>query len=123
MKTLLKEKLWWYIIKNLPELMFELQEGYQVAAYLNDKVEEICLQHLTAEYGPSKFNFIRETLEDEFPAEYAELDKSGLLTCEILNMMESCNDLFEAFSFSHATEDNRLLRYAVIAELHDYLLK
>ena len=41
MEDILKEKLWFYIIHNNPDLMFTLQEEYNVLGYLNEKVNGV----------------------------------------------------------------------------------
>ncbi|OOV20483.1 hypothetical protein [Flavobacterium sp. LM4] len=41
MEELLKEKLWFYIIHNNPDLMFTLQEDYSVLDYLNEKINSV----------------------------------------------------------------------------------
>jgi len=142
MQNLLKEKLWAYIAENNPDLMFDLQEEYRVGEYLSEKIknilprieelftvglppyeiEQVCLKEMTAELRPSRFLYIRSVLEEEFPDDYNRLREAGLLTYEVINMMEPCKPHFEAFDFSQENEDNKHLRYAVIAEIHDYLV-
>lgn len=142
MQAKLKEKLWAYIVQNNPELMFSLQEDYTVSRYLEEKVdgimpmveellsqkkplyviEELCLNAMSQELKPSKFLYIREVLEEEFPEDYHRLREDGLLTYEVINMMEVCKDTFESFNFSIENEDQRHLRYAIIAQVHDYLI-
>lgn len=142
MEQELKELLWKYISENNPELMYELQERYGTTSYLEGKVapvmeqahtlldggtpwvtvKETLLRQLTEDLRPSRFNYIKEVLEAEFPIEYEALRQTAVLTFEVINMMEGCAPLFEAFDFSEGTEDNRKLRHAIIGEIHDYLL-
>lgn len=138
---MLKEKLWAYIVHNNPDLMFNLQEDYSVTRYLDEKVngimpmaerllterkplyviEELCVKEMTEELRPSRFLYIGEVLEQEFPDDWQRLREDGLLTYEIINMMESCRELFESFSFSLENEDDRMLRGAVIGQVAEYL--
>ena len=142
MQTVLKEKLWAFIVHNNPELMFSLQADYSVTQYLEEKIsgilpmvesllaenrppyiiEELCLNEMTAELRPSKFLYIRSVLEDEFPQDFAQLKEAGILTYEVVNLIEQCSEIFESFNFSTENEENRHLRYAIIAQVHDYLL-
>ena len=90
MQTQLKEKLWAFIVHNNPELMFNLQEDYSVTTYLDSKVkdimplaeqllsenrpdyvvEELCLEQMTEELKPSRYQYLLSILEEEFSADY-----------------------------------------------------
>lgn len=140
MQTVLTEKLRAYIIINNPDLAIHLQADYSVTKYLEDKVaavmpmvlamlgqdrpayviEELCLNEMTADLRPSRFNYLKEIVETEFPDDYQRLQKTGVLTYEIINLIEVCKEMFENFSFSEETEDSRFLRYAIIVLVHDY---
>jgi len=142
MQELLKEKLRAYLVSHNPDLLLKLQGNISITNYLNDKVvavlpmaqqlleegrpgyviEELCLNALTEDLRPSKFNYIQQVLEDEFPEEYQKFKEAGVLTYETMNMVEACASLFESYAFNEANEGNRFLRYAIIAGVHDYLL-
>ncbi|UPZ36490.1 DUF1896 family protein [Sphingobacterium sp. PCS056] len=142
MFTILKEKLWAYIIEHNPELMFDLQENYSVGSYLDEQiksvmpladelleagqpdyiVQEQCMAELTAALKPSKFLYIKSVIEEEFPDDFDRLKEEGTLTYEVINLLQICTETFNQFDFSVETEDNRHLRYAIIAEVHNYLL-
>jgi hypothetical protein len=141
MHNLLKEKLKAYIQQNNPELLIRLQESYSVATYLEDKVskvmptvlrlldenkpgyviEELAIAELTEELRPSRFGYLQAILEEDFPKEYAAFKKAGVLTYETINLTEVCKDLLDNFPFTEDTEEDRFLRYAVIAQISDYL--
>lgn len=138
---MLKEKLWAYIVHNNPDLMYRLQEDYSVMRYLEEKVkgvmpmadrllserrplyaiEELCVREMTEELRPSRFLYIREVLEDEFPNDCQRLREDGLLTYEAINIMEGCNEIFGAFDFSVENKDSSRLRHAIIAHIHGFL--
>lgn len=141
MEDLLKEKLWFYIIHNNPDLMFTLQEDYSVLDYLNEKVngikfllddmlsdgtpkyiiEEICLNVLTEDLKPSRFLYIRSLLSDEFEKTYSDFQESGILSYEVINLMESCKPIFETIGFTKENEEDFTLRNALIGQIADYL--
>jgi len=141
MQAKLKEKLWSYIVQHNPELVLRLQEQQSVTQYLEAKVngimpqvtqqleegkplyiiEEIALDELTAALKPSRYQYLLTVLEEEFPQDYERLKESGTLTYEIVNLIETCKDIFNDFDFNIENEDNRHLRYAVIGEMHHYL--
>lgn len=141
MQSRLMEKLWTYIVHNNPELMLRLQEQQSVTQYLETKagavlpmadrlieegkpayiVEELCLDELTAELKPSRYHYIRSVLEEEFPQDYERLKESGVMTYEIVNLIEACKDIFSDFDFNIENEDNRHMRYAIIGQVHGYL--
>lgn len=141
MDDILKEKLWFYIIHNNPELMFTLQEEYNALSYLNKKVngvksiledmlsedtpqyiiEEICLNVLTEDLKPSRFIYIRSLLTEEFEKTYTIFYESGILTYEVINLMESCRKVFETIGFTNENEEDPTLRNALIGQIADYL--
>lgn len=141
METVLKEKLWAYIVHNNPDLMISLQENHSVSQYLDEKVntvmpmakqfsregkpqyiiEELCLNAMTEELKPSRYQYIRSVIEEEFPADYQRMKENGTLTYEVVNLIEVCKDIFSDFDFNSETESNRHLRYAIIGQVHNYL--
>ena len=141
MEDILKEKLWFYIIHNNPDLMFTLQEEYNVLGYLNEKVngvksiledmlsegtpqyiiEEICLNVLIEDLKPSRFIYIRSLLAEEFEKTYTTFRESGILTYEVINLMESCKEVFETIGFTNENEEDPTLRNALIGQIADYL--
>jgi hypothetical protein len=141
MEDLLKEKLWFYIIHNNPDLMFTLQEDYSVLDYLNEKIssvksiledmlsdgtpkyiiEEICLNVLTEDLKPSRFLYIRSLLSDEFEKTFAAFQESGILTYEVINLIESCRPIFETIGFTKENEEDPTLRNALIGQIADYV--
>jgi len=141
MHNLLKEKLRGYIQQNNPELLIQLQESYSVTSYLEDKVsavmpmvlnllgenkpgyviEELALNELTAPLRPSRFNYLQAVLEEDFPKEYLAFKNAGVLTYETINLTEACKELLDNFPFTEDSEEDRFLRYAVIAKISDYL--
>jgi hypothetical protein len=141
MEDLLKEKLWFYIIHNNPDLMFALQEEYDVLGYLNEKVssvkslledmlsertpqyiiEEICLNILTEDLKPSRFIYLRSLLSDEFETTYTAFQESGILTYEVINLIKNCQPIFETIGFTKENEEDPTLRNALIGQIADYL--
>jgi len=141
MHSNLKEKLWAYIIENNPELMFSLQADYSVMTYLEDKISkvmpkvmsmleqgkegptiiELAIHEMTEELRPSKFLYLKKILKEEFPPVFKKFVEAGVLTFETINLIEHCRELFETYKFSVDTEDNRLLRFAVVAKVHEYI--
>jgi macrodomain Ter protein organizer (MatP/YcbG family) len=121
--------------------MFSLQEGYSVTRYLEEKVsavmpmmeqlldkgrppyiiEELCLDAMTEELRPSRYQYIRSVIEEEFNADYQRMKESGTLTYEVVNLIETCKSIFNEFDFNSENEENRHLRYAIIGQVHDYL--
>lgn len=143
MENILKEKLWDYIIHNNPDLMYKLQDKYQVSEYLDDKVkgvlalademlsdstpleviEEICLNVLTADLKPSRFIYLRSLLLQEFEDTYLDLVNSGTLIFEVMNLMEACNELFETYGFTRESKTDSDLWNVLIPQIKDYLNK
>lgn len=142
MESSLLENLRRYIVENNPELVINHQQGYSLALVLKDKIKSIqpmlkqlldagtpryqiaeqCLDAMCADLKPSRANLIKEVLETEFPEEFYKFKEFGVLTYETVNLIEVCNPLFDLHGFNPENMENRFLRYALIAEIHDYLL-
>ncbi len=140
MQEVLIAKLHQYITDNNPDLLITLQQEGSVSGYLREKVaaidllvnellasgtpayiiEERCMDELTKELRPSKYNYLISILEEEFEADYYRLKESGLLTYEIINLLESCSPVFETSSFTEENENDRHFRYAIIGTVKEY---
>ena len=76
---------------------------------------------MTADLRPSKFNYIRNILEDEFPKDFQRLHDSGVLIFEVINMIATCKDVFDKTSLTEENEDDSMLRSVVTGVISDYL--
>lgn len=141
MQTILTEKLRTYLVENNPDVLISLQNSASVSTYLEDKValvmplaeqllaeskplhiiEEICLNELTGELRPSKFLYIKAILEEDFLQTYNRFREIGVLTYEIINLIEACKSVFEAIGFTEENQDERALKYAVMGTIQEYL--
>lgn len=134
-------KLYAYAGENSPELLLELQQEKSVTDWLMQKVEAIdttlqefiskntpvyeieeqCMALLTEELKPSRYQFIRNILEEEFKKDFDRLEHGGQLPATIMEMIPVCEEAFQRFGFYEGKEDGRLLVYAVIGALHEHL--
>jgi hypothetical protein len=141
MKEHLTQKLHAYLVQNHLDLLISLQEDHRLTPYLTSKVasikdlyeglqaenrppyviEALCLEELTRDLRPSRFNYMKELLEEEFEAEYLRMKDSGILTYEVINLIGACEPIFEVFTFSEDNEDDRQLRYAVMGMISEYI--
>lgn len=137
MQELLMQKLLHYITENHPDLLLQLETEGSLTNYLLDKVssvafilnrsdqpdylkEEACMDAMTKSLRPSKFNYICRVLEEEFSATYGQLQRSGTLRYEAVNLVMYCEPLFEAVHFNEANEENKLLYYAIAGAILEY---
>ncbi|MBL4674955.1 MAG: hypothetical protein JKY70_01920 [Mucilaginibacter sp.] len=141
MKTLLIGKLHSYMVQHHTDLLIALQEDHRLSHYLGSKVESIsgliddlqmenrpnyviealCLEELTRDLRPSRFSWMRELLEAEFPETHQQMDRSGSLTYELINLTGACEPIFEVFAFGEEHEDLPALRNAVTGMIAEYL--
>ncbi len=141
MQAALIAKLYKYIIDNNLDLLIMLQEEIKVSCYLEEKVatadelinrlqsenkpayiiEEECLEFLTEDLRPSRFSHILSVLEEEFENDYQRFRESGVLTYEVLNLIETCKPVFEVSGFTSDNEDDRHLHFAIIGAIKEYL--
>lgn len=139
MKKILINKLHKYIKENNPDLLFHLEEDRKVTEYLMDKIntvnalirqidkgepayiiEDACMDLLTKDLRPSKFNYISNVLEEDFADTYQQLQASGTFKFEVINIINLCQSVFEDLNFSEENEDNQFLRYAIIVTIKEY---
>jgi len=143
MEESLKNKVYQYISENNPDLLLSLQENNKTTSYINKKVgevgdlinelsaantpayivEEVCMDALTKDLRPSKYNYISNILEEEFEFAYLQFKKSGTLLYEVLNLLNQCEPYFEALGFTEENEDKKELYYAVTGTIDKYLSK
>src|SRR5687767_1369705 len=117
-------KLYQYIVQNNPDLIITLLQEGNITAYLNEKVasvaalsgrlhaegkpayiiEELCMEFLTKDLRPSKFNYLKALLEEEFEADYERFRQSGVLIYEVLNLITVCSSVFETLGFTDDKE-------------------
>jgi hypothetical protein len=141
MKEQLIARLHQYIRDNNPDLLIFLQQEGVVTAYLQEKAEAIepllkqlhadetpayiteqrCMDALTAELRPSRFNYLSAILEDEFELVFQSFKKNGILTYEIINLIEACQPVFNELGFTTANEDHPQLRNAITGAISQYL--
>ncbi|WP_183562955.1 DUF1896 family protein [Mucilaginibacter sp. SP1R1] len=141
MKDQLINKLHSYLVQNHLDLLISLQEDHRLSHYLQHKVESVtelwqelqvanrpayviealCMEELTKDLRPSRFEYVRTLLEDEFEEAYLHMSSSGILTYEVINLIGACEPIFELFGFGEENEDARGIKYAVMGMIAEYL--
>lgn len=141
MKEQLTQKLHAYLVDNHLDLLIALQEEHRLTHYIDGKIDSVrelyrslqaenrpayvidalCLEELTRDLRPSRFNYMRELLEQEFESDYLRMRDSGILTYELINLIGACEPIFEIFSFGEENEDGKELKYAVMGMIAEYL--
>lgn len=141
MKEVLKEKLLEYIMNNNPDLLLSLQKEHYVNDYLDEKIEsihpmlsrliledapryimeEICMEMLTRDLRPSRFNYIHTLLEEEFEPYFLRLQETGMLTYEIINLVNECKTEFDSFEYSEDYADKKKMRYFIMGTIQQYI--
>ncbi|PWK72924.1 hypothetical protein LX99_04254 [Mucilaginibacter oryzae] len=141
MKTQLIKQLHHYLLHNHTDLLIALQEEHRLEHYLKQKVESVndllaqlqeekrpayviealCLEELTRDLRPSRFNYMRELLEAEFETDYKRMLSSGILTYELINLIGACEPIFEVFAFGEENEDSADLKHAIMGMIAEYL--
>jgi hypothetical protein len=137
MKAILANKLYEYLRDNNPDILFRLSETNSTDSYIKENLDAVesliqqdkpayqveyeCMNTMTADLRPSKFNYIRNILEDEFPKDFQRLHDSGVLIFEVINMISTCKDVFDKISLTEENEDDSMLRSVVTGVISDYL--
>ena len=140
MQQILINKLHQYMRENNPDVLMQLEEDGMVTTYLSTKlgyvedlikqvrngqpsyiIENTCMDVLTRDLRPSKYNYIRRIVDEEFEETNNQLIESGLLQFEVINMIAYCQSVFDDLNFSEENEENRFLRYAITGVIKEYL--
>lgn len=126
---------------NHPDLLLNLLEENRLEEYLHEQIssvdelinklltdkssssiiECICLDELTKPLRPSRYNYLHDLLQAEFQKDFERLQENGTLTTEIINMIASCESVFEEVKFSEENEEDMYVRYAITGAVHEYL--
>jgi hypothetical protein len=141
MKEQLIQNLHSYLVHHQTDLLIALQEDHRLTHYLEHKVgsvqelweqlteegrpayvvEALCMEELTRDLRPSRFDYVKAVLMTEFPRHLQQMTADGTLTYEVINLTGGCEPIFEAFFFSSANRDDPGLRTAVKALMAEYL--
>ena len=141
MQEILIQKLHDYLKENNSDLLLQLEEQGNVTTYLSNKInmvdsvlkkyegqpeyiiEEACMDALTQDLRPSKFNYIRNMLEEEFENSYQQFLAAGTLQFEVINLITQCQAVFDEIGFTEENEDSSELKNAVTGTIGEYLEK
>jgi hypothetical protein len=135
------EKTRSYLVKYHPDIVLSPPNDLTLAAYIGDLAERLkpslqeqisagksiyqaesaCVETLAEILGPSKTDYIKAILKEEFTDEFERLEQSGVLTSELIGMSAYCKTAFETFEFSTANLKDTHLRHAIIFEVFNYL--
>jgi hypothetical protein len=141
MKELLTRRLHSYLLENHMDLLISLQEDHRLNEYINRKVgsvkayweelqaenrpeyviEALCMEELTADLRPSRFDFVRRLLEEDFEKDYQRMLECGILSYEIINLIGACEPIFSIYGLEDEDADRKGLRYAVTGMIAEYV--
>lgn len=134
MKENLQILLLAYLRENNPDLLFQLEEDDVLHAWILEKLrgsedvadEAVFLETVTQDLRPSKYNYLKNILENEFPQDYQRLVDTGVLVFEVVGMIGACNNVFEKLPLTddadNENEGDRMRRYEVIGIISDCLV-
>ncbi len=140
MREILIQKLHEYIRLNNPDILIPLQEEGKVSNFLANKlaaikdlleqltmegkpayiIEELCMKVMTADLRPSKYNHIKAILAEEFEIIHEQLERSGTLMYEVINLIAYCQIVFETIGFTEDNKEGSKLRYAIVGSIQMY---
>ncbi|TDQ73813.1 hypothetical protein [Sphingobacterium yanglingense] len=138
----LKESLWAFIVVNNPDLMFRLQDEYSVVTYLEEKVSkvmptalklletdkpshaiiELCLNEMTADLKPSRYQYILGLLQSYFSNRHKELAELGTLTYVAVRLVDHCQEVLDKFPFCEKSKESDELSVQMQCMIGDFLL-
>ncbi|MDT3402315.1 DUF1896 family protein [Mucilaginibacter terrae] len=141
MKEQLTKRLHSYLLENHMDLLISLQEDHRLKEYLNRKVssvkaywedllaekrpeyviEALCMEELTSDLRPSRFEFVRNLLEEEFEEDYRRMLGCGILSYEVINLIGACEPIFNIYGLTDDSDDRSDLRHAVIGMIAEYV--
>lgn len=137
----LMERLWAYIISHNPELMESLTEDNNVTLYLEEKVNivipkmerlfaegrpdyavaELCLNDLTEDLRPSRYDYVLTLLREEYPGYFASFSQSGSLRHQAMCMAERSKPIFDNLDFKEENMESNLVYQSILVAMQQYL--
>jgi hypothetical protein len=127
-----------YIRENNPDLLSQLDEDDALHAWVIEKIREVemVLQQskpsvipdnefmdlMTADLKPSKFHYVRDLLEDQFPEDFDRMLEAGTLRFDIIQIIGACGNLFEEMPLREVMEENAQLDHAVKNVIMNHLV-
>lgn len=67
-----------------------------------------------------RYDYLKLVFEEDFEDTHLAFLVNGILVYELLNLLSACAHWFEEYRFPES-EDSRMLRYAVIGTIAEYL--
>lgn len=140
MEQILIHQLHSYMLQNNPDLLLALQGTGKVTEYLEEKVqtvyplldklieeetapcfiEEQCMVFLTKDLKPSKYLFLSDFLEIQFPSKYERWKQQGMLVYEIAHLEALFIHVFDDFEFSEKSETDTAFKYVLLKTIQKY---
>lgn len=140
MEQILINQLHSYMLQNNPDLLLALQGTGNVTTYLEEKVqtayplldklmeeetascfiEEQCLGFLTRDLQPSRYLFLSDFLEIQFPARYGRWKQQGVLVYEIANLEALLIPIFDDFQFGENSATDTAFKYVLLKKMQEY---
>ena len=100
-----------------PELYTSLQDEGGLENYLSGFADSAAL---AGSLESSRYDFLEQILEEDFGKAWLRFHQAGILHYELLNLCEACGPTLREMNWAR-DEDDRLLRYLIVAEIGDYL--
>lgn len=140
MEEILIIKLHNHIRENNPDLLLQLEQEAGVTSYLQEKVnalssfielskkeqpeyivEEACMDLLTADLKPSRYNYIKNLIGEDFEKHAEVFERNGILQTEIINLVSYCKEIFDSIAFNESNEDDHFIKYTITGAVSEYL--
>ncbi|HWB27702.1 MAG TPA: DUF1896 family protein [Chitinophagaceae bacterium] len=135
MQELLHIKLRNYLAVHYPGMLLSLAEEGKEEAFIREQVESIsgemdamlaggapayevevaCMDILIASLPPSKYDYVLDILEEDFPEKLSAFESSGITLYEICNIIAACGELLEGFD-----EEDEAIHEAVLTVVANY---
>jgi len=128
MQEVLIRRLHEFVRDNHPDLLVTLEQERRVTGFLQESVaavgnlldEECSMEELKKQFPPSRFNYLKALIEEEFAIEAETMRRNGIMKTELINLVEACKPVFDEFDFSSENEDDRNLHYAITGAVGEY---
>lgn len=130
--------LWSHLEYYSPELLVELSLSGKIAGYLDEKAKSVSLpdtkkldskeayllleetlREITADLAASGYRYVYQTLKEEFPREFKQIFKSGLISYHVMRMLNGCKEILGTQGTWE--EDDRAMLHLVIESIQQYL--
>jgi hypothetical protein len=106
-------------VRDKAEVAMDLAKNLKERGLPESEILDACFESMVKEMKPSRFNFLKDLIQNHFPEKLKRYSETGVMTYEIIQVIESHGHLFEKYRFGETETKNDLLETEFVGILFD----